>query len=68
MDETKDCFIGFFLTVFLKEESILSSDYKMVNGNVLVICVDSLRADHLGCYGCERDTSPCIDKVANDGV
>ncbi|MFN3532500.1 MAG: sulfatase [Candidatus Brocadia sp.] len=58
----------FFVTLFLKGDLIFSGDYKMVNGNVLVICVDSLRADHLGCYGYDRDTSPCIDKVANDGV
>ena len=58
----------FFIIVFLREGSVLSGDYKMVNGNVLVICVDSLRADHLGCYGYERDPSPCINKVANDGV
>lgn len=57
-----------FIGVFLSEGSVFSGDYKMVNGNVLVICIDSLRADHLGCYGYERDTSPGIDKVANDGV
>ena len=32
--------------------------------NVLVISVDTLRRDHLGCYGYERDTSPNIDALA----
>jgi arylsulfatase A-like enzyme len=32
--------------------------------NVLLITVDSLRADHLGCYGYERETSPAIDSLA----
>ncbi len=36
--------------------------------NVLLISVDSLRADHLGCYGYERDTSPAIDALADGGV
>ena len=36
--------------------------------NVILISIDSLRADHLGCYGYERDTSPAIDALARDGV
>jgi arylsulfatase A-like enzyme len=35
--------------------------------NVLLICIDSLRADHLGCYGYARDTSPTIDSLASVG-
>ncbi len=36
--------------------------------NVLMIFVDSLRADHLGCYGYDRPTSPNIDRLASEGV
>jgi arylsulfatase A-like enzyme len=36
--------------------------------NVLLLVVDALRADHLGCYGYERDTSPNIDRLAREGV
>ncbi len=32
--------------------------------NLLVIFVDTLRADHLGCYGYTRNTSPNIDRFA----
>lgn len=32
--------------------------------NILVYLVDTLRADHLGVYGYERDTSPGIDALA----
>ena len=35
--------------------------------NVLYIDCDSLRPDHLGCYGYHRDTSPTIDGLAADG-
>lgn len=36
--------------------------------NVLVIAIDSLRPDHLGCYGYGRPTSPAIDALAARGV
>lgn len=36
--------------------------------NVVLISIDSLRADHLGAYGYGRDTSPAIDALASDGV
>ncbi|MDX1378540.1 MAG: sulfatase [Anaerolineales bacterium] len=36
--------------------------------NVLVIVVDTLRADHLSSYGYERDTSPFMDGLAAEGV
>lgn len=35
--------------------------------NVILITVDSLRADHLGCYGYSRETSPTIDNLAASG-
>ncbi len=36
--------------------------------NVLLITVDTLRADHLGCYGEPLATSPAIDGLAAAGV
>lgn len=35
---------------------------------ILYIDVDSLRPDHLGCYGYHRQTSPTIDQIAAEGV
>jgi arylsulfatase A-like enzyme len=35
---------------------------------VLYVDVDTLRADHLGCYGYHRRTSPNIDRMAAQGV
>jgi len=35
---------------------------------ILYVDCDTLRADHLGCYGYPRDTSPNIDGVAARGV
>jgi arylsulfatase A-like enzyme len=35
---------------------------------IIYIDIDSLRPDHLGCYGYHRATSPNIDRVAAQGV
>ncbi|NIM90309.1 MAG: sulfatase-like hydrolase/transferase [Candidatus Aminicenantes bacterium] len=36
--------------------------------NVILISIDTLRADHLKCYGYEKQTSPQVDRLAQDGV
>lgn len=36
--------------------------------NVLLITVDSLRADHVGCYGYDRETTPVLDELAADAA
>ena len=36
--------------------------------NIIVILIDTLRADHLSCYGYQRRTSPCIDHIAEHGL
>jgi len=36
--------------------------------NVVLITVESLRADHVGAYGYERDTTPALDTLAGEGI
>ncbi len=36
--------------------------------NVLLISIDTCRADHLSCYGYESKTTPNIDAVAAEGI
>lgn len=38
------------------------------DANVLLIVIDTLRADRLGAYGYTRDTSPTLDRMAREGV
>ncbi len=45
-----------------------ASDSAPIRPNVLLILMDTLRADHIGAYGYERDTSPTIDDLARNGL
>jgi choline-sulfatase len=36
--------------------------------NVLLLSIDTLRADHLGCYGGTRVATPNVDRLAHDGA
>lgn len=40
----------------------------MKNPNIILISIDTLRSDHLSCYGYQRTTTPHIDKIAEKGV
>jgi arylsulfatase len=35
---------------------------------IVLITIDTLRADHLGCYGYGRETSPSIDAFADEAI
>jgi arylsulfatase A-like enzyme/Flp pilus assembly protein TadD len=64
------CFrpLVFLLIVsFLPVCSGLSAQVKLAP-NVVVITIDTLRADHLGCYGYKRIRTPNIDALAAEGV
>ncbi len=36
--------------------------------NILLVVIDSARADRLSCYGYEQTTTPSIDRIAEEGV
>lgn len=64
---------GFFLvnvTVLGFALSLKSSNMRFAenNPNIIFIMVDTLRADHVGCYGYSRNTTPNIDKLAGEGI
>ena len=35
---------------------------------VILFDIDTLRADHMGCYGYGRNTTPVMDQIAKEGV
>jgi arylsulfatase A-like enzyme len=64
---TAATFISIFALI-----NILNFGQRLFNSpsgpNVILIVPDALRADHLGCYGYSRPTSPQIDKFAADAL
>jgi len=50
------------------EASQITQLHEREDLNVLFVLIDTLRADRLGSYGYERDTSPNIDALAATGV
>lgn len=58
-----------FLFVLLNLFSLYHGHIKKPDGpNIIIIVADALRADHLGCYGYTKPTSPNIDKFASQGL
>lgn len=49
-------------------DPLLFRDRRPEGPNVLLISLDNLRADGLGCYGAERPTSPAVDAFAGECV
>lgn len=41
---------------------------RVPRANVIIYMTDALRADHLGCYGYDRPTSPDIDRFASQAL
>ena len=36
--------------------------------NIIVVMVDTLRADHMSLYGYDRPTTPFIDRLASEAI
>ena len=62
-----------FLLVIVVATAVVFSYHALRSGrwkspNVLLVTIDTLRADRLGCYGYGIETSPNIDELAQRGV
>ena len=59
--------IGWFIfDIFSAHDTIGESNAK--SPNIILVVVDTLRADYLSCYGNDFVKTPNIDKLASDGV
>jgi choline-sulfatase len=55
------------ICIFALLATLLATGCGREHGNVVLIMVDTLRADHLSCYGGEGARTPSIDGIAREG-
>jgi arylsulfatase A-like enzyme/Flp pilus assembly protein TadD len=70
--------MGEFMTSFQSRTFLLAICFALLRSvvcasatpppNVVVVTIDTLRADHLACYGYDRIKTPNIDQLARTGV
>ena len=70
MSKAKIVFLTLLLAVSLIFFCFLSPRNKPFcpDCNVILVSIDTLRSDHLGCYGYQRAISPAIDEFCEDAV
>ncbi|MBN1355118.1 sulfatase [bacterium] len=56
------------LPVFIGSPVMISGDPDSRKTSIVMILLDSLRADHLGCYGYPEPVSPFIDRLSRGSV
>ncbi len=56
--------VGLLFVLFL----VFSCYSDAAQPNIVLVTIDTLRADHLGCYGYKQATSPNLDRFAREGV
>ena len=54
--------------IYYTKSLIYGTNYACEGCNIILIVVDTLRADHLPCYGYVEDTAPAICSIASEGV
>ncbi len=59
---------GFGRLVFERRAPVARQRPSPERPNAILIVIDTLRADRLGCYGHERDSTPNLDALAARGV
>lgn len=61
-------FAGAGIVVFTTSNLFLGRGSPVLAPNVLVITVDTTRADHIGCYGNDQIQTPNINGLAKEGI
>jgi len=56
------------LLVTINKKSLVYDLKKAHEFNIMLITLDTTRADHLGCYGYKEAKTPNLDKLASEGI
>jgi len=62
------CFLFLFFSLFVQSSPLSSKRKEEASMNLLLITIDTLRADRLGCYGSKNVKTPNIDSLAERGI
>jgi len=62
------CALLLVLLIVSRPAGLGGESYRCADCSVILISIDTLRADHLGCYGYHRDTSPNIDALSKEAI
>jgi len=57
-----------FLAAVSSFASAASANAPKPRPNVILITIDTMRADHVGCYGAKDVQTPTLDSLARDGI
>src|SRR6266480_3572806 len=57
-----------FLAAVSSFASAASANAPKPRPNVILITIDTVRADHVGCYGAKNVQTPTLDSLARDGI
>ena len=68
MQDSSSRLVTLALSVLVATAGCSALDDPARQPNILLISIDALRADHLGCYGYDRATSPFLDQQAAAGI
>src|SRR5690348_1682137 len=50
------------------QKPLAAASKKPTSPDVFLITIDTLRSDHVGCYGDKQIETPAMDSLARDGV
>ncbi len=59
---------GLIFLLLLVSVYALFTFFQEKSKNIIIISIDTLRADHMGCYGYGRETTPGLDAFSREGV
>ncbi|NLH50999.1 MAG: sulfatase-like hydrolase/transferase [Myxococcales bacterium] len=62
------CLVSLLLLLFLAAACRSAPPVRRPARSVILISIDSLRADHVGCYGYQKPTTPALDRFAAGAV
>ena len=61
------CLTAIFI-IFFTQQNKISEKFNLKEANIILISIDTLRADHLETYGYSRNTSPFIDWFSQESI